>query len=179
MGTPELPVPAGLVLRPFRGVRFAVEDPAKVTSPPYDLISDADVEVLLDSHPNNVVRLILPCSSRSNSSPGAPTDDDHPSSGPATPGTPPESSSHPNAPAPTSPRPPSQTSPLTRHPPNRHRPSSALTPRPPPERLRSNPGTPWPGTRSRSGWTQESWCRTTYRRCTSTSRAARTSCNAA
>ncbi|WP_318528327.1 DUF1015 domain-containing protein [Nonomuraea gerenzanensis] len=72
MGTPELPVPAGLVLRPFRGVRFAVEDPAKVTSPPYDLISDADVEVLLDSHPNNVVRLILPCSSRSNSSPETP-----------------------------------------------------------------------------------------------------------
>ncbi|MEV4570849.1 DUF1015 domain-containing protein [Nonomuraea sp. NPDC049419] len=61
MGTPELPIPGGLALRPFRGVRFAVEDPAKVTSPPYDLISDADVEVLLDSHPNNVVRLILPC----------------------------------------------------------------------------------------------------------------------
>ncbi|MEV4398037.1 DUF1015 family protein [Nonomuraea sp. NPDC049607] len=61
MGTPELPVPDGLVLRPFRGVRFDVEDPAKVTSPPYDLISDADVEALLASHPNNVVRLILPC----------------------------------------------------------------------------------------------------------------------
>ncbi|MFC6372797.1 DUF1015 domain-containing protein [Nonomuraea thailandensis] len=87
MGTPELPIPAGLVLRPFRGVRFAVEDPAKVTSPPYDLISDADVEVLLDSHPNNVVRLILPCSSRSNSSPGTPADDDHSSSPAATPGT--------------------------------------------------------------------------------------------
>ncbi|WP_246090617.1 DUF1015 family protein, partial [Nonomuraea deserti] len=43
-------------------MRFAVEDPAKVTSPPYDLISDADVEALLNSHPNNVVRLILPCS---------------------------------------------------------------------------------------------------------------------
>lgn len=61
MGTPELPVPDGLVLRPFRGVRFAVEDPAKVTSPPYDLINDADVDALLASHPNNVVRLILPC----------------------------------------------------------------------------------------------------------------------
>ncbi|QYC43018.1 hypothetical protein Nocox_27095 [Nonomuraea coxensis DSM 45129] len=60
MGTPELPVPGGLVLRPFRGVRFAVEDPAKVTSPPYDLISDADVDTLLHLHPNNVVRLILP-----------------------------------------------------------------------------------------------------------------------
>ncbi|MFG3438531.1 DUF1015 family protein [Nonomuraea sp. NPDC047897] len=61
MGTPELPVPDGLVLRPFRGVRFVVDDPAKVTSPPYDLISDGDVRALLDSHPNNVVRLILPC----------------------------------------------------------------------------------------------------------------------
>lgn len=60
MGTPELPVPDGLVLRPFRGVRFAVDDPAKVTSPPYDLISEGDVQALLDSHPNNVVRLILP-----------------------------------------------------------------------------------------------------------------------
>ncbi len=60
MATPELPVPDGLVLRPFRGVRFAVEDPAKVTSPPYDLISDSDVPELLDLHPNNVVRLILP-----------------------------------------------------------------------------------------------------------------------
>ncbi|GAA3605379.1 DUF1015 domain-containing protein [Nonomuraea rosea] len=71
MGIPELPVPDGLVLRPFRGVRFAVEDPAKVTSPPYDLISDADVGALLDSHPNNVVRLILPCSSRKQSAPPA------------------------------------------------------------------------------------------------------------
>ncbi|MFI6792776.1 DUF1015 family protein [Nonomuraea sp. NPDC050383] len=60
MGSPELPVPDGLVLRPFRGVRFAVDDPAKVTSPPYDLIADDDVRALLDSHPNNVVRLILP-----------------------------------------------------------------------------------------------------------------------
>ncbi|MFI6927584.1 DUF1015 family protein [Nonomuraea spiralis] len=78
MGIPELPVPDGLVLRPFRGVRFAVEDPAKVTSPPYDLISDADVESLLASHPNNVVRLILPCNpgatpSADGSAPGRPT----------------------------------------------------------------------------------------------------------
>lgn len=72
MGTPELPVPDGLVLRPFRGVRFAVEDPAKVTSPPYDLISDADVDALLDSHPNNVVRLILPRSPRDDSSAKSP-----------------------------------------------------------------------------------------------------------
>ncbi|MFD1542860.1 DUF1015 family protein [Nonomuraea guangzhouensis] len=62
MGNPELPVPDGLLLRPFRGVRFTVDDPAKVTSPPYDLIADGDVRTLLDAHPNNVVRLILPCS---------------------------------------------------------------------------------------------------------------------
>ncbi|MFE3455524.1 DUF1015 family protein [Nonomuraea sp. NPDC059194] len=61
MASPELPVPDGLVLRPFHGVRFAVDDPAKVTSPPYDLISNGDVQSLLDAHPNNVVRLILPC----------------------------------------------------------------------------------------------------------------------
>lgn len=63
MGNSELPVPDGLMLRPFRGVRFAVDDPAQVTSPPYDLISDGDVRALLDSHPNNVVRLILPAPS--------------------------------------------------------------------------------------------------------------------
>ncbi|MDX3110377.1 DUF1015 domain-containing protein [Nonomuraea angiospora] len=65
-------MPDGLVLRPFRGVRFAVEDPAKVTSPPYDLISDAAVDALLDSHPNNVVRLILPRSPRDDSSAKSP-----------------------------------------------------------------------------------------------------------
>ncbi|MFC4121331.1 DUF1015 family protein [Nonomuraea zeae] len=83
MGIPELPVPSGLVLRPFRGVRFAVEDPAKVTSPPYDLISDAKVDALLDSHPNNVVRLILPCSTHRQ--PGAPTGDVTPPTEDATP----------------------------------------------------------------------------------------------
>jgi uncharacterized protein (DUF1015 family) len=62
MGISELPIPDGLALRPFRGVRFAVDDPAKVTSPPYDLISDGDVRALMNSHPNNVVRLILPLS---------------------------------------------------------------------------------------------------------------------
>ncbi|WP_250213780.1 DUF1015 family protein [Acrocarpospora catenulata] len=51
---------AGLVLRPFHGVRFATADVADVTSPPYDLISPDDVRHLLDLHPNNVVRLILP-----------------------------------------------------------------------------------------------------------------------
>ncbi|GAA3824962.1 DUF1015 domain-containing protein [Sphaerisporangium flaviroseum] len=60
MAIPELPSPDGLVLHPFRGVRFAVDDLAAVTSPPYDLISQEDVQDLLDAHSNNVVRLILP-----------------------------------------------------------------------------------------------------------------------
>ncbi|MGC5012016.1 DUF1015 family protein [Streptosporangium sp. DT93] len=60
MANPELPVPDGLVLRPFRGIRFTVDDLAGVTSPPYDLIDEAGVRELLDTHPNNVVRLILP-----------------------------------------------------------------------------------------------------------------------
>ncbi|GAA3031156.1 DUF1015 domain-containing protein [Streptosporangium longisporum] len=64
MANPELPVPDGLVLRPFRGIRFTVDDLAGVTSPPYDLIDEAGVRELLDTHPNNVVRLILPGSDR-------------------------------------------------------------------------------------------------------------------
>ncbi|AWS42383.1 DUF1015 domain-containing protein [Streptosporangium sp. 'caverna'] len=64
MANPELPVPDGLVLRPFHGVRFTVNDLAEVTSPPYDLIGEADVRALLDAHPNNVVRLILPGADR-------------------------------------------------------------------------------------------------------------------
>ncbi|MBO4274508.1 DUF1015 family protein [Microbispora triticiradicis] len=51
---------AGLVLRPFHGVRYAVDDLAAVTSPPYDLISPEELRELLGRHPNNVVRLILP-----------------------------------------------------------------------------------------------------------------------
>lgn len=64
MANPELPVPDGLVLRPFHGVRFTVDDLAKVTSPPYDLIDEAGARELLDTHPNNVVRLILPGTDR-------------------------------------------------------------------------------------------------------------------
>ncbi|MEU9836148.1 DUF1015 domain-containing protein [Streptosporangium sp. NPDC048047] len=64
MANPELPAPDGLVLRPFRGVRFAVGDLAEVISPPYDLISEVGARELLDAHPNNVVRLILPGSDR-------------------------------------------------------------------------------------------------------------------
>ncbi|MEV4095638.1 DUF1015 domain-containing protein [Streptosporangium saharense] len=64
MANPELPIHDGLVLHPFRGVRFAVDNPAEVTSPPYDLIEENGVRDLLTSHPNNVVRLILPGADR-------------------------------------------------------------------------------------------------------------------
>jgi uncharacterized protein (DUF1015 family) len=55
--------PPGLVLAPFRGVRYAedrVSGLAQVTSPPYDVIA-ADYETrLMAADPHNVVRLILP-----------------------------------------------------------------------------------------------------------------------
>ncbi|WP_433337937.1 DUF1015 family protein [Spirillospora sp. CA-294931] len=54
---------AGLELAPFRGVRFdpgVVGDLASVTSPPYDLIDDAEVRRLKASDRHNIVRLILP-----------------------------------------------------------------------------------------------------------------------
>ena len=60
MANPELPLPDGLVLRPFRGVRYAVDDLASVTSPPYDLITPDDTTRLLAESPDNVVRVILP-----------------------------------------------------------------------------------------------------------------------
>lgn len=60
MANPELPLPDGLLLRPFHGVRYSVDDLASVTSPPYDLLTPDDTTRLLDSSPNNVVRLTLP-----------------------------------------------------------------------------------------------------------------------
>jgi uncharacterized protein (DUF1015 family) len=54
---------SGLVLAPFRGVRYApdrVSGIANVTSPPYDVISGAILEHLRAADPHNVVRLILP-----------------------------------------------------------------------------------------------------------------------
>jgi uncharacterized protein (DUF1015 family) len=52
---------AGLVMVPFRGVRYAASDDlAAVTSPPYDLIDDEAVRRLLAVDPHNIVRLILP-----------------------------------------------------------------------------------------------------------------------
>lgn len=54
---------AGLELAPFRGVRFdpaVVGDLASVTTPPYDLIDDAERRRLLSEGGHNFVRLILP-----------------------------------------------------------------------------------------------------------------------
>lgn len=53
----------GLVLAPFRGIRYApdrVSGIANVTSPPYDVISGGSLEHLRAADPHNVVRLILP-----------------------------------------------------------------------------------------------------------------------
>src|SRR3954451_20327315 len=49
---------AGLVMVPFRGVRYTTSvDLAAVTSPPYDLIDDEAVRRLLAVDPHNIVRL--------------------------------------------------------------------------------------------------------------------------
>jgi uncharacterized protein (DUF1015 family) len=53
----------GLVLAPFRGVRYAenrVTGLAEVTSPPYDVIAADNESQLMAADPHNVVRLILP-----------------------------------------------------------------------------------------------------------------------
>ena len=53
----------GLVLAPFRGVRYAenrVTGLAEVTSPPYDVIAADNENQLMAADPHNVVRLILP-----------------------------------------------------------------------------------------------------------------------
>jgi uncharacterized protein (DUF1015 family) len=53
----------GLVLMPFRGVRYAparVGELANVTSPPYDVIGPGTLEQLRAASPYNIVRLILP-----------------------------------------------------------------------------------------------------------------------
>lgn len=50
-------------LRPFRGVRFNLEragPPAALTSPPYDVIPEEDLEGYRSRSPYNVVRLIRP-----------------------------------------------------------------------------------------------------------------------
>jgi uncharacterized protein (DUF1015 family) len=65
---------AGLVLAPFRGVRYdlsRVEGLANVTSPPYDVIGPETLERLLADSPYNVVRLILPAWSIASGEPSA------------------------------------------------------------------------------------------------------------
>ena len=52
-----------LRLRPFPAMRFdpsVVGDIAKVTSPPYDVMDRPMIDDLLNRHPRNIVRLILP-----------------------------------------------------------------------------------------------------------------------
>ena len=52
-----------LRLRPFPAMRFdpsVVGDIAKVTSPPYDVMDRRMIDDLLNRHPRNIVRLILP-----------------------------------------------------------------------------------------------------------------------
>ena len=52
-----------LQLRPFPAMRFnpaVVEDIGEVTCPPYDVMDRAMIEDLLNAHPRNIVRLILP-----------------------------------------------------------------------------------------------------------------------
>ena len=53
----------GLVLAPFRGVRYAqdrVSGLAEVTSPPYDVIASENEDQLLAADPHNIVRIIRP-----------------------------------------------------------------------------------------------------------------------
>ncbi len=47
---------------PFRGIRYnpsRIADLAEVTTPPYDVISEAEQEAFHERHPRNVIRLIL------------------------------------------------------------------------------------------------------------------------
>ena len=53
------PQATGLSLHPFRATRYATDDLAAVTSPPYDVVEPAGFADL-EMHPHNVVRLILP-----------------------------------------------------------------------------------------------------------------------
>ena len=45
---------------PLPGIRYAVDDLAAVTAPPYDVIDDDQRATLVDRHPHNVVRIDLP-----------------------------------------------------------------------------------------------------------------------
>jgi uncharacterized protein (DUF1015 family) len=61
--SPDLPSPAGLVLLPFRALRYdtaVAGDLETLTSPPYDVIDADGVAALEAASDRNVVRLILP-----------------------------------------------------------------------------------------------------------------------
>ena len=60
--TSSIPRPTGLVLAPFRGLRYdaARVEVAGVLAPPYDVIDDDERETLAQRSPHNVVRLTLP-----------------------------------------------------------------------------------------------------------------------
>ena len=45
---------------PFAAIRYATQDLAPVIAPPYDVLSDADVETLKAMSPHNVVRIDVP-----------------------------------------------------------------------------------------------------------------------
>jgi uncharacterized protein (DUF1015 family) len=60
---PDVTTQPGLILRPFRAVRYApskVSSLAAVTSPPYDLIDEDALNRFMADEPHNIVRLILP-----------------------------------------------------------------------------------------------------------------------
>jgi uncharacterized protein (DUF1015 family) len=46
--------------RPFRALRYAVDDLAAVVAPPYDVLSEADVSELADRSEHNIVRVDVP-----------------------------------------------------------------------------------------------------------------------
>ena len=45
---------------PFAAIRYATEDLASVVAPPYDVLSDAEVDVLEARSPHNIVRIDVP-----------------------------------------------------------------------------------------------------------------------
>jgi len=67
-----IPRPEGLVLAPFRALRYGRGvDLAAVLAPPYDVIDEAERDELARRSPVNVVRLTLPRADRSEGSPEA------------------------------------------------------------------------------------------------------------